>query len=199
MSFPSINFPFFLERQAFFAVWRRKLSFVFCERLLSFFTREACPFSSTRNFHVLSQKISFHCISKVMLSFSLLKELLFGFKSNAPGQNRQPQTIQGKLQDKTLIEARQGEHKPRYFPDGTGLESLCNFLESQIKQQQESCIIIFYDLHHFFISITYFLHCVRLRVLHWPFSISISMPIFISVSISILSISISISILVSPA
>ena len=53
-----------------------------------------------------------------------------------------------------VAEARKKEHKPRFSPNGTRLESFCNSLESQIKQRQEPGIIIFYGLHHFFNSCT---------------------------------------------
>ena len=67
----------FLERQSSFASWESKLSFVFCESFLPLFKREACSFSSTINFHVFSQKRSFHCFSKDKLSFFPSQRIAF--------------------------------------------------------------------------------------------------------------------------
>ena len=96
----------FLERQSSFAFWKSKLSLVFCESFHPLFKREACSFSSTINFHVFSHKRSFHCFSKDKLSLpSKRQAFIFLFSKNCifalkAGQNLQPQTLQGKLQDK---------------------------------------------------------------------------------------------------
>ena len=77
--FSKHKLPFLSRKTSFLCRLETKLSFVFCERFLSFFTRKACSFSSTRNFHVLSSQISFHCISKVMLSFFFSQRIAFLF------------------------------------------------------------------------------------------------------------------------
>ena len=81
----------FLERQSSFAFWKSKLSFVFCESFLPLFKREACSFSSTINFHVFSQKRSFHCFSKDKLSFFPSQRIAFWlFKQRSRTQPSTP-------------------------------------------------------------------------------------------------------------
>ena len=64
----------FLERQSSFAFWKSKLSSVFCESFHPLFKREACSFSSTINFHVLSK-------AKLLLLFKR-QAFIFPFSKN---------------------------------------------------------------------------------------------------------------------